>query len=264
MTKIDLEKIKQKLAQLNREKPQNSNWSEWRWKPELGDHTIRVLPWKDSPGEPIKERAFYYGLGKGGMLAPCQFNLPDPVQECKKQLYEEDTEESKNLAKKLYPKIQGYIPVIVRGEEEKGVRIWSFGPSVYKRLYGFFMMRDVGDFTDPMEGRDLNVKISTVVGKKYPDTTVDLSFSRSPISENKTQMKEWLDNIPNLDEKLQKVLGYDEIQKIVTDWLNGPKEGDGKEPIQEKLNTGNNKETSSEKSESEFKDLDDVFADLED
>ena len=157
---LDLEKIRQKVAELNGELKKN-RFSDWRWAPpESGECLIRALPWKDSDGQPIKERNFYYNIGiKGGALSPTQFQKPDPVREFIKKLYKDDTDASKELAKKLYPSMRGYIPVIVRGEEDKGVRIWPFSPKIYKRLYAMLIDADIGDFTDPLEGRDLKVNV---------------------------------------------------------------------------------------------------------
>jgi hypothetical protein len=58
-----------------------------------------------------------------------------------------------------------FAPVIVRGEEEKGVRLWEFGKEVYQSLLSLAADEEVGDFTDIMEGRDM--KIETV----GPETT---------------------------------------------------------------------------------------------
>ena len=40
------------------------------------------------------------------------------------------------------------------------------------------------------------------------------------LNENKKQAKEWLDNIPSLDD-MYELKSYDALEKIVNDWLNG-------------------------------------------
>ena len=52
------------------------------------------------------------------------------------------------LAKKLDPKMRVFAPVIVRGEEDKGVRPWEFGKEIYMQLLGIAEDEDYGDFTD--------------------------------------------------------------------------------------------------------------------
>jgi hypothetical protein len=55
---IDLEAIKKRVAELSGVKKTSSVQM---WKPGLGEHKIRCLPWKNSPdGQPFAERWFYY------------------------------------------------------------------------------------------------------------------------------------------------------------------------------------------------------------
>ena len=164
--------------------------------------------------------------------------------------------------------MRGYIPVIVRGEEDKGVRIWPFSPKIYKRLYAMLIDADIGDFTDPMEGRDLKVSVVKNPKNKYPDVTVDPTMKQSPLSKDKQQIKTWLDTVPDLDEKLQKLMSYDELQKALDDWLNGAEKAksDGTEPIQERLGVvgGLSDDDEGSTPSSAMAELDDAFADLED
>lgn len=39
-------------------------------------------------------------------------------------------------------------PIVVRGEEEKGVRLWEFGKEIYMQLLGIAEDEDYGDYTD--------------------------------------------------------------------------------------------------------------------
>ena len=74
------------------------------------------------------------------------------------KLRSEGTKESYEMAKKLYPKMRVYAPVVVRGEESEGVRIWSFGKLVYQALLSLMMDEDYGDITDLKTGTDIKVK----------------------------------------------------------------------------------------------------------
>lgn len=264
---LDLEKIRAKVAQLNGDRKGSGSFSDWKWKPAPGVYFIRILPWRDSDGQPIKERNIYYNIGvRGGAMSPAQFQKPDPIKNFMKELYEENTEETKALAKKLYPATRGYVPLIVRGEEDKGVRVWDFGQMVYKRLYSMLLDHQIGDFTDPMEGRDLKVTIienkkKQYEGKPVMETTIDPSLEgRTPISKDKKLMASWLDNLPNIDEKLPQVLPYDELKKALDDYLNGAtkNKSDGEEHIKQKK-----KEEPETKVDSELQELDDAFADLD-
>ena len=134
---IDLAAIRNKLNQLS---GQNSKRN-IMWRPEEGEETtIRLLSFPDNDGQPFKERMFYYNIGNSpGLLSPYQFQKPDPVQELITKLRDEGSKESYELAKKLYPKMRCYAPVIVRGEEDKGVRIWAFGKMIYQNILNFLI-----------------------------------------------------------------------------------------------------------------------------
>mgnify|MGYP003656021417 CR=1 FL=1 len=153
-----------------------------------------------------------------GLLGPYQFENPDPIQELITKLRDEGSKESYELAKKLYPKMRTYAPVIIRGEEDKGVQIWGFGKTVYQTLLGLMLDEDYGDITDPKSGRDIKVVCSKQPGKKWAMTEVRPRGKQSGLSDNDSQSQSWLSSIPNLDEIYQ-MKSYDELTKIINDWL---------------------------------------------
>ena len=61
------------------------------------------------------------------------------------------TSDSENwrLAKKLSPKLRVFAPVIVRGEEDKGVRLFEFSKTIYLELLSIADDEDYGDFGNP-------------------------------------------------------------------------------------------------------------------
>ena len=213
---VDFDAIRKKLERLS---GNNKNRSS-SWRPTEGEeHTVRLISFPDNEGQPFKELWFYYNIGKErGLLTPHQFGNPDPIQELINKLREEGSKESYELAKKLYPKMRTYAPVIVRGEEDKGVQIWGFGKMVYQALLGLMLDEDYGDITDPLDGRDIKVVCSKQPGKKWAMTEVRPRGKQSNLSENSSHAKEWLDNIPNIDD-LFECKSYDELSKIVNDWL---------------------------------------------
>lgn len=224
---FDLEAIRKKVAQLNG----GGNRSTSRvqlWKPELGEYKIRALPWKDSAdGQPFKERKFYY-IGDGaGILAPDQFNKPDPIRELIDKLFRSGKAEDKALAKKLLPKMRAYAPVVVRGDEDKGVLVWSFGKMVYQRLLGFFVDADVGDILDPKDGFDLKVTISRQQGKQFNDTVVDAARRPTLLSNDPKQTQAWLESVPNIDD-MYRLKSYEEIKRYLDEWLSGGTAADNK------------------------------------
>ena len=117
---VDFDAIRRKLNQLSGQ----GNKRNTMWRPQEGEEvTVRLLSFQDNDdGLPFVERWFYYNIGNNpGLLAPYQFGKEDPIQDLINKLRDEATKESYELAKKLYPKPRYYAPVIVRGEEDKGV-----------------------------------------------------------------------------------------------------------------------------------------------
>ena len=257
---IDLAAIRKKLGQLN---GQNSKKNAM-WRPEEGSETtIRLLAYPNNDGQPFKELMFYYNIGNNpGLLAPYQFDKPDPIQELITKLRDEGTKESYELAKKLYPKMRCYAPVIVRGEEERGVRLWAFGKTVYQTLLNYMLDEDYGDITDPIEGRDVRVSCTKNPGQQWATTDVRPRGKDSPLSEDSSQSKKWLDNIPDVND-LFELKSYEDLERIINTWLND----DGEEEEKTSFRGGSSQKSSNDDSpdaiSGKYKDLDDAFADLE-
>jgi hypothetical protein len=215
---IDLEAIRRKLGELSGK----NNKRDQQWKPEEGkEYTVRLLAFPNNGGQPFIDRHYYYGIGNTpGMLAPFQFGKPDPIKELRSKLYDEGSQASKDLAKTVAPKMRTFAPVIVRGEEDKGVRVWSFGKMVYQDILNLMLDEDYGDITDPLEGRDIRVSVTKMPGKQFADTKISPRAKVEPLSRDSTQAKKWLDSIPEID-GVANLKPYEEIEKIVNDWING-------------------------------------------
>ena len=262
---IDFDAIRKKLNQLSGTNSRRNVM----WRPQEGEEaTVRLLPFKDNDGQPFKERWFYYNIGNNpGLLAPYQFGQPDPIQELINRLRDEGTKESYELAKKLYPKMRCYAPVVVRGEEDRGVRLWSFGKTVYQTLLNIMLDEDYGDITDPVEGRDVKVVCTKPPGRMWATTDVRPRGKQSQLSDNSQTLKSWTSGIPELDD-LYTCKTYEELEKIVNDWLNGnDEESTGVEFQSSTAHTASESTqdtTASEKSQVKYSSLDAAFADLDD
>ena len=256
---VDFDAIRRKLNQLSGQ----GNKRNAMWRPQEGEEvTVRLLSFKNEDGLPFVERWFYYNIGNNpGLLAPYQFGKEDPIQDLINKLRDEATKESYELAKKLYPKPRYYAPVVVRGEEDKGVRVWSFGKMVYQSLLNIMLDEDYGDITDVSEGRDVKVICTKAPGRMWATTEVRPRGKNSKLTEDSNRAKEWTSSIPSLDD-MYSLKSSEELEKIVNDWLSG----DLEESNEESVTTSRNfeKETSTPKStDKKFSSLDDAFADLE-
>lgn len=267
---IDFDAIRKKLNKLSG----GGSKRDVLWRPEEGtESTVRLLSFPNNDGQPFKELWFYYNVGNNpGLLAPYQFGRPDPIQELITKLREDDNKESYELAKKLYPKMRAFAAVIVRGEEDKGVRLWSFGKQVYQALLGIMLDEDYGDITDPKSGRDVKVTCSKANGKTYASTDVMPRGKASPLAESADRAKQWLSAVPDPND-LYTEKSYEELEKIVNDWLNGDSE-----EAQTSLGTSRGEpsgqparasapasdDAPKSKTGSKYKNIEDAFADLED
>jgi hypothetical protein len=163
---IDLDKMRSKLNEVKGKGGRNSSF----WRPQDGDQTIRIVPTAD--GDPFKEFWFHYNLGKNaGFLSPYRnFGEADPLNDFVRSLFNEKTEESTKLAKNLMARQRFFSPVIVRGEESKGVRIWGYGKTVYEQLLNLVLNPEYGDITDPDAGTDLTINYGKPAGAAFPVT----------------------------------------------------------------------------------------------
>jgi hypothetical protein len=229
---MNLNEIKKRLESLN-SKPTGGSSGEKKnyfFKPSVGKQTIRVLPSKYNKDMPFSEMMFYYIFDSKTVASPANWGEKDPIAEFAKQLRQTNDKENWRLAKKLDPKVRVFAPVVVRGEEAEGVKLWQFGKEVYQDFLNMAADEEIGDFTDIYEGRD--IKITTVgpevTGTKYNKTTISPSMKSSPISDDKNDVKKFLDEQPD-PLKIFKRYTFDEIKQLLQDWL-APEEDESTSP----------------------------------
>jgi len=256
---IDFDAIRKKLDRLSGAARNRSSM----WKPTEGEeHVVRLLSFPDNDGQPFKELWFYYGIGNNrGLLAPYQFKNDDPIQELITKLREDGSKESYELAKKLYPKMRTYAPVVVRGEEDKGVQIWAFGKTVYQALLGLMLDEDYGDITDPKTGRDIRVTCVKQPGRKWAMTEVRPRGKQSLLNDEAETASTWLQNIPDLD-GIYQCKSYDELSKIVNDWLSD--DADDESFSNDSSSSSDTSDTTPASTSKSYSSIDDAFADLMD
>jgi hypothetical protein len=218
---MDLKLISSKLEQLQTKPGQNNNQkfdrSQYFWKAPMGKSQIRFVPYKENKENPFTEVFFHYGIGSRTMISPINYGDKDPIVEFSKELRKTSEPENWRLAKKLEPKMRVFAPVVVRGEESKGVRFWEFGKQVYQELLSYAADEDYGDFTDVVSGLDMTVEV--VQGNPYPQTSLRVKPKQSVLSEDNAEVEKWLSDQPELL-KYYKRFSYDEMKTALQDWLN--------------------------------------------
>ena len=124
-----------------------NNRSSALWKPSKGKSTIRIVPWKERPDNPFIELYFHY-LGRKTQLSPITNSKPDPIAEFADKLRQTGDKDDWKFARQFSPKLRTYVLVVVRGEEDKGVRLWGFEKTVYDQLLSIIIDDDWGVITD--------------------------------------------------------------------------------------------------------------------
>lgn len=237
---MDLSKMRAKLEALNRQgSTSGSKFSDNFWKPEIGKSIIRIVPSVYDKDNPFTELFFHgaKGMFQYPVLALTNLGQQDPVVDFIRQLRETSDKDNWSLSGKLTPRSRYFCPVIVRGEEEKGVRLWGISTTIYKSLLQLAADEEIGDFTDVMNGTDLVVE--KVKGDPYPETTVRARRNSSPLSDDPQKVKEWLEHQPKAVDCFRHY-SYDHIKKYLEAYLSG-------KPVTESADSGEKKTEEPEK-----------------
>ena len=222
---MDLNAVKKRLAQLESSNTRTTNL----WKPSPGKTQIRIIPHKLNKEIPFIELFFHYDLGGKTYLSPISFGRPDPIEEFADKLKTSGNREDWRLGKKLEAKLRTFAPIIVRTEEQEGVKFWGFGKTVYQELLSVIADPDYGDISDPINGRDVVVEFKTAeeLGASFPRTNIRVKPNQTPITEDKTLLQKLLEEQKDIRE-IYNELTYDELAEALQEWLN-PKDDDEEE-----------------------------------
>jgi len=215
---MDINAIKSKLTQLQSTTSTKENF----WKPEPGTQVVRIVPYKHNKDNPFMELYFHYNLGGNKTyLSPATFGRPDPVEEFSNKLKSTGNKDEWVQGKRLEPKMRTFVPVVVRGREDEGVKFWGFGKTVYQELLGVIADPDYGDITDAMNGRDIGIERQTPAeaGNQYGKTTVRVKPNQSKLVEDSEALENLLNNQSNITE-LYTEPSYDDLKEALSNFLN--------------------------------------------
>jgi|TARA_B100000686_G_scaffold175381_1_gene182392 hypothetical protein len=229
---INMELMKQKLASLRGEGTGDRGPSIW-FKPDEGDQDIRIVPTAD--GDPLKEMYFHYNVGehKGGILCPKRnFGERCPVCDFASALWREGTEknddESKKLAKSLFVRQRYFSPVVVRGREEEGIKVYGYGKTAYELLLGYILDPEYGDITDTVEGTDITLTYTKPTRPgAYPQTNLKMRRGTSPLLSDEDALPGLLQNMPDFDSLFER-LTPEQVDAILDEQLSSDSSAEGR------------------------------------
>ena len=213
---IDMDKMRAKLTALQQKGERKSAF----WRPQDGEQTIRIVPTAD--GDPFKEFWFHYNVGNNpGFLSPKKnFGEDDPLDTFVRSLFKEGTDDSIKMAKNLMARQRFFAPVMVRGEESEGVRLWGFGKTAYQELLNLVLNPDYGDITDVEEGTDLVLTYGKPPGAQFPQTSITPRRRPSRLMDSDEKVAQVLDSVPEIDSVFERKTP-EQVQVMLDEYLLG-------------------------------------------
>ena len=247
---IDMSKMKAKREALQNRGNGGGN-KESFWRPQDGESTIRIVPTED--GDPFKDFWFHYNVGNNaGFMSPKKnFGEDDPLDSFVRSLFKEGSDESIKMAKSLMARQRFFAPVLVRGEEDKGVRVWGFGKMAYQELLNLVLNPDYGDITDTEEGTDLVITYGKPPGAQFPQTTITPRGKSSPLSANKKDVKTYLEQVPDFTTLFERKTPV-QVQGMLDEFLLGEENAEENSTESAKYKTSSDTATSVDDAFKEF------------
>jgi hypothetical protein len=136
------------------------------------------------------------------------------------KLYKEGDEESRKMAKDISAKQRFFSPIVVRGDEDKGVQLWGYSKTIYEELLKLMLNPEYGDITDPDEGLDLVVSSSKKSGKLFAETSLTPKRKASPLASRKELMTEIINHGTDFDNLFERRTAS-QVAEILDSFLKG-------------------------------------------
>ena len=185
--------------------------------PEGDDNVVRFVPYVHDLEIPFTEVYFHYDVGGEHFLCRRRHgNNTCPVCDFASTMWKDFEQTKDETYKKLFSKFAAkmkiFAPVVLRGQEDKGVKLLSMSEKTYKGILTKMKnaLRQGIDITDPFEGLDVTipVKKQQVGGFKWtgPDNdSIDVQMRPSKLFDDKSkeEVEEYLKNCPNVFEIFQ-------------------------------------------------------------
>jgi hypothetical protein len=270
----DISKIKSRVNKMTKSSERKSDADEVKlnyWKPEMGDNVIRFLPYSFADGQPFQELAFYNSpvLNERRLVAPFQFGLADPIHDLMVELRKEHQGDKVwNQMKELRVKESFYAPILVRGKEDEGVKIWEMSQRVVQGVYEVLMSDDWADeqLFDVHEGFDFTITARdsgrTFKGYTIKEITPLPKRKASPALKTKAACDELVASVPNIGEVMQKYcMSEEKLTTLLNNFLN-PDDVDGE--ASEEGTTVTAEVIASEEGKAATSKMDAAFSDLDD
>ena len=133
--------------------------SDLYFKPELGESTLRILPYiHDETNWPFFETFTHWKINGENLLSPKTYQQKDPFIELASSIWNNENineVDRKQMFKRLMPQSSTYCPVIVRGEDETAVKLWRVPKGALDSIINLLHDSDTESLIDPYDGLDI-------------------------------------------------------------------------------------------------------------
>lgn len=255
---LNIDKLKSRLESFQ-EQSKKVKTSELIWKPPIGKSQLRIVPYKFNSENPFIELYFHFKLdGKKFYLSPVSYGEDDPIAQFSEKLKRTGDKDNWLLSKKLQPTFRVYAPVLVRGEESKGIRFWGFGKTVYSELINIISDPDYGDITDPLNGRDITINHTAPDNSNpFGKISVMAKPNKSKLMDSDNDIKLFLENQKNIYDVYTKYT-YEELAEVLEKYLNPEDNSKEKEEV-ESTTSQQSKKVENKNVDSALSKFDDLF-----
>ena len=184
------ERFKQEASKLSNSGPtgrkKGKNIFDYIWRPTSVTSTIRIVPNKRDPEWPFytvyihgRDYATKIGLANYEFASPKTFQQEDPAEIFANKLYREDYENNKQFIKYFSPQKFYYVPILVKGKESSGIKVWPVNTKTYEKIFN--IMNTIFEEEGEESSKIFDLKIGTdLVITKPAGGGVEITAKRSP------------------------------------------------------------------------------------
>lgn len=188
---------------------------------------MRPLPVGDDEEFAFETTYFYLGKDIGGVISPVTFGQRCAIMEKYQELSNSKKDSDREFAKRFKPGTKFFSPHIKYKDEdgkeidESGAKLLILTGSQYNQLIDFFLDKELGDFTDPVNGYDIKYRRT---GKGRNDTEYTLTNCRP------TKLSKKYNKVYNPEEMVKELVpSYKETKELLEKFLSAPEESAAEE-----------------------------------
>ena len=222
----DLNKVKEAKKKCDRVSGLDLNW----FSIEMGNNEVRILPPVKGVSPLFKEALYHYQMiqddeGRDrSLLCRSTFGEDCPACEWVAELVESGDDDDSKKAGRIKAKTRYFFQLIDRQNEDHGVKIGMFPPSIAERIFSLIMDPNVAGVTDPDDGYDINIikkkrKGAKSTGKpSFKDIEYEVNIIPDKcavlLHEDDTADYSWTEQLANLDD-VPRMYNYEDMKEMV-------------------------------------------------